>query len=54
MSRNPGYSRAGANGGYANGNGNYAEDIMDTRAVTAATTTDRVVSDHEDRADTVA
>jgi exocyst complex component 4 len=24
MSRNPGYSRAGANGGYANGNGNYA------------------------------
>jgi hypothetical protein len=31
-----------------------AEDIMDTRAVTAATTTDRVVSDHEDRADTVA
>lgn len=31
-----------------------AEDIMDTRAVTVATTTDRVVSDHEDRADTVA
>jgi hypothetical protein len=31
-----------------------AEDIMDTRVVTATTMTGRAVSDHEDQADTVA